>query len=248
MRLVVLGAHGTWPLPGGATSGYLLQHDGFNLWVDLGTGTLANLQRHVGLLDVGAAVISHRHPDHLVDLYPFFYARLFHPERPAGLPLFAAPEVLDRVRALVSDQGAADMARVFDHRMVEPGQEFRAGPFRVRTAPMYHPVPTLGMRVEAGGKAVAYSADTGPTEELVQLARGADVLVSEATWPDPPADGPPTHLSGAQAGEHAARAGVGRLVLTHIWPTYDPSAVAERAAGRFDGPVILAEEGLVMDP
>ncbi|MGH2527416.1 MAG: MBL fold metallo-hydrolase, partial [Actinomycetota bacterium] len=75
MKLIVLGASGTWPNPGSATSGYLVQHDGFNLWVDAGTGTLANLQRHIDLADIHGIVISHEHPDHFVDLYPCFYAR-----------------------------------------------------------------------------------------------------------------------------------------------------------------------------
>jgi ribonuclease BN (tRNA processing enzyme) len=247
MKLTVLGAHGTWPLPGGATTGYLLRHDGFALWVDLGTGTIANLQRHVDMVDVDAAVISHRHPDHLVDIYPFFYALLFHPQSPRGLPLFAAPEVFDHARSLLSDSGGAEMADVFDLRTVEPGDVFEAGPFTVRTAQMQHPVPTLGMRIEAGGAVLAYSADTGPTDALVDLARDADLLLSEATWPDPPEGARSIHLSGGQAGEHAARAGAGSLMLTHIWPTYERSTVAERARETFGAEVVLAEENMDTD-
>jgi ribonuclease BN (tRNA processing enzyme) len=247
MKLTVLGAHGTWPLPGGATTGYLVRHGGFSLWVDLGTGTFANLQRHVDILDVDALVISHRHPDHLLDLYPFFYARLFHPETPRGLPFHAAPEVFDHLRALLSDQGADQLGEVFDMRTVEPGESFEAGPLRIRTAPMQHPVPTFGMRIEADGSVLAYSADTGPTETLVELGRDANLLLSEATWQDPPTGARSIHLSGGQAGEHAARAGAARLMLTHIWPTVDRATVAERARGTFGGDVLLAEEGLEVE-
>src|SRR5437899_13048616 len=84
-----------------------------------------------------------------------------------------------------------ELAGAFDAHVVELGSGFEVGPFSIRTAPMRHPVPTLGMRIEAGGTARAYSADTGPTEELVRLATGADLLLCEATWlAVPPAAGP----------------------------------------------------------
>lgn len=247
MKLTILGAHGTYALPGGATSGYLVRHEGHALWVDAGTGTFANLQRHEGVLDVDAVILSHRHPDHIVDLYPFFYARMFHPERPRGLPVYAPQGVFDHLKALLSDQGSDDLGRVFDLRPVEPGETFESGPFRVDTAPMAHPVPTLGMRIQADGTALAYSADTGPTDALVGLARDAALVLSEATWDEPRTGADPIHLTGAQAGEHAARAGAGGLVLTHIWPTVDRDAVCDAAEAAFGREVEVAQEGLEVE-
>jgi ribonuclease BN (tRNA processing enzyme) len=248
MELVVLGAHGTWPKPGGATSGYLLRHDGFTLWLDLGTGTMANLQRHVGLFDVGAVVISHAHPDHLVDLFPYFYARHFSPERPVGTPLFCPPRVLDRVMALIGEDTPSEVAESFALTEINPGEGFEAGPFRVTTAPMAHPVPTIGLRVETeGGATLAYTADTGPTKELVPMARGADVLLSEASWQEDGRQRTPIHLTGRQAGEAARDAGVDTLILTHIWPTLDRSRSAGEAAEAFPGEIVLAEEGMVRE-
>jgi ribonuclease BN (tRNA processing enzyme) len=208
---------------------------------------MANLQRHIGLLDLDAVIFSHEHPDHFLDLYPYFYARLFHPENPAPLPLFAPPGAFGRARSLVSDSGRVNMGRAFDVREVDPGDDIQIGPFRILTAPMRHPVPTLGMRFEADGATLAYSADTGPTEALVSLSRGADVLMSEATWLEAPQEVEPLHLTGREAGEHAARAGVGTLLLTHIWPTFDHEEVADRARETFQGPVVLAREGLEVD-
>jgi ribonuclease BN (tRNA processing enzyme) len=91
---------------------------------------------------------------------------------------------------------------------------------------------------------IAYSADTGPCDDLVELARGADVLLSEASFtdgPDLPAD---LHLTARQAGEHAARAGVGELVLTHLVPWNDPVTTLEQASEAFAGPLRLAASGL----
>jgi ribonuclease BN (tRNA processing enzyme) len=245
MELVVLGGQGTWPDAGGACTGYLVREGGFTLWMDLGTGTMANLQRHVDLLDVDAVVVSHRHPDHLLDLFPYFYARLFHPARPTGLPLYLPPEAIDHVVALMSDQGGEELRNVFDVREVRPGSDFSTGPFRIRTAPMRHPVPTLGMRIESDGRVLAYSADTGPSEDLVELARDAGLLLSEATWLDVPGRAQPIHLSAGQAAEHASRADAGRLLLTHVrWTQTDRQGGLDRASAQYGGAIDVAEAGL----
>jgi ribonuclease BN (tRNA processing enzyme) len=239
MELVMLGVGGGWARPGGAACGYLVRHDGFNLWIDAGTGTMANLQRHIALEDVHAVAISHRHFDHFLDLYPFWLSRWWVDQRPGPLPLFAPPGLFEHAVQLEPKLGDA-----FRPQVIEPGSDFDAGPLRVRTRPMNHPVPTLGMRIEADGIALAYSADTGPTGELVQLSQGADVLLCEATWLERREGWDPIHLTSSQAGEHATKAGVGRLVLTHIWPATDLNQAELRARETFGGPVTVGEEGL----
>lgn len=243
MELIVLGTGGGWPRRGGAACGYLLRHDGFTLWLDAGTGTMANLERHAGLFEVDAVVVSHRHFDHFLDLYPYFLARCFRRGQPelAPVPLFAPPGMFEHALQL-----EADLGKAFEVREVDPGSEFGTGPFRVRTASMRHPVPTLGLRLDWGGACMAYTADTGATPEVVELARDAEVLLSEATYMFPGEGSPDNHLAASEAGEHAARAEVGRLVLTHIWPTHDPEASVEEAARAFDGPVMAAREGMTM--
>lgn len=243
MELTILGAHGTWPGAGGATSGLLVRHEGFSLWADAGSGTLANLQRHVGLFDVGAVMISHSHPDHVSDLYSYLMARMFSPEHPPKIPLYLAPNVAERFNPLLADDSAdMGLSQGFDVVVVEPGQHLQIGPFSVATAPMRHTVPTIGVRLEADGASMAYSADTGPTEELVKLARGADVLVAEASYQELGKDLPPIHLSAREAGEAAAAAGVGHLVLTHIRPYLDRDRSREEAAGAFDGEVEAGQD------
>jgi len=247
VELTVLGASGTWPNGGAATSGYLVRHEGFNLYVDAGTGTLANLQRHIGIADIHGILISHEHPDHFVDLYPTFYARHYGALGPPGLPLYAPVRFAGRAEGLLSEDSRRAMRQAFDWHELEPGEGFEVGPFRVRTALMEHlGLPALGFRLEAGGATLAYTGDTGPTAAIETLAAGADVLLSEATWQDGE-ELLPFHLSARQAGEHAARAGVGRLVLTHIWPTVDRERSREQAADGFGGPVELAAEGMRLE-
>ena len=244
MQLTILGSGGGWPRPGLAASGYLLRHEGFVLWLDAGTGTLANLQEHVELLDVDAVVVSHRHFDHFLDLYPYFLALWFDQRRTHSIPLFAPPGMFEHAVQLEEN-----LFEVFESRVVGPGDRRQIGPFDLRTAPMAHPVPTLGMRFEADGASLAYSADTGPSQELIQLAHGADLLLSEATWLRRPPDVPMAlHMTAQEAGEHARRAQVGALMLTHIWPANDRSVAVEEADRGFGSdPVLIADEGLVMD-
>lgn len=246
MQLTVLGSDGTWPRAGGAASGYLIRHEGFDVWQDLGTGTMANLQRHVDLLDVDAVVVSHVHADHFVDLFPYFYARQYGAGPPAPrIPLVVPTGTEERIRSMLSQAGWEEFPTSFDLREIEPGEVLQLGPLRLVTARMAHPVPTLGCRYEADGAAIAYSADTGPTDELVDLARAADLLIAEATWLDDGRDYPPDlHMTAKEAGEQATKAEVSRLMLAHIQPIYDTDLSREEASAAFDGPVEVARPDL----
>lgn len=244
MELTVLGASGTWPNAETATSGYLVQNDGFNLWMDAGTGTLANLQQHIDLSEIHAILISHEHPDHFVDLYPCFYAWHYGELGEPGLPVFVPTDFTQKLADLVSIDSQVVMRTAFSFTELAPGEAFEVGPFAVKTEPMAHlGLPALGFRISSNGSVLAYTGDTGPTHHVEELARDADVLLSEATWQDRD-DLLPFHLSSRQAAIHAREAGAGELVLTHIWPTLDHEVSREQAAEEYDGPIRSAVEGM----
>ena len=243
MELIVLGSGGTWPRPAGATAGYLLRHDGYNLWMDAGTGTLARLQEHIGIADIHGVLITHGHPDHFVDVYPAFYARHYGGLGEPGIPLVAPEDFWGHMAGLVSEDGRDVAATSFDVKGIAPGAEFEMGPFRVTSFEMTHiGVQSLGYRIQADGATLAYTGDTGPSEEVVKLADASDLFLCEATWRHDD-DLLWFHMSARQAGEHAARAGAGRLVITHIWPTLDPEDSRAEAAGAFDGAIEVARGG-----
>lgn len=240
----MLGSSGTWPNDGTATSGYLVQHDGFNLYLDAGTGTLANLQQHIALSDIHAIAITHEHPDHFVDLYPTFYALFYGELGTPGLPVFVPLDFARKLADVVSIDSQVAMRTAFDFRDVPPGDAFEVGPFRVKTEPMEHlGLPALGYRIAADGHVLAYTGDTGPSPDVVALARDADVFLAEATWQDRD-DLLPFHMSARQAADHARAAGVGKLALTHIWPTLDREVSREQAADEWDGQIEVAVEGM----
>jgi ribonuclease BN (tRNA processing enzyme) len=110
----------------------------------------------------------------------------------------------------------------------------------IKSAPTNHTEGSLAYRVEAEGKALVYSGDTDESDSLVELAKGADLLVLECANPFKV----PGHLTPAEAGRLAARAGVPRLVLSHFYPPCDEVEVAALAGAEFSGEIIRAEDGL----
>jgi ribonuclease BN (tRNA processing enzyme) len=247
VELIVLGSAGAWPGPGQAASGYLVREDGFNLVLDLGTGALSNLQQHVAHRDIDAIVLSHEHLDHCLDIYPLFYARFFNPDPLDPLPVVTPPGLFQRINALEDNNGIRDMAATFEFREVEPGAEFELGPFRFSTRLLPHWVPNIGMRIESNDAVLTYTGDTGPSDDIEVLGQDAQVLLVEASWLDAPEERPPYHLTARQGGEHAHRAGAGRLVLSHFWPDLDRDRSREDAAEAFGGDIVLARENLPVE-
>lgn len=243
----MLGCAGTFPGPDSPCSGYLVEHDGFRLVVDLGAGALGQLQRHVGLLDIDAVFVTHLHADHCIDLVAYSYARRYHPSGiPPQLPVYGPPGTAKRLCGAFEEPPAEDLIGVYDFRIVSAGRQ-QIGPFAVTTARMNHPAECYGLRLEAGGRSLVYSGDSGECAELVTLAREADLLLCEASWLDDPAQPPDVHLSGREAGQHAAAARARRLLLTHIVAWTDAAAVEAEARGAYDGPVERAVCGRSYD-
>ena len=245
MRLTVLGGRGAFPAAGQACSGYLVEQDGFRLFVDPGYGSLLRLFDVVRADEIDAVYVTHGHPDHCVDLNPLLRARALRDDPATPLPVYALPGALDAVLALDRPGMLAD---ALDLREFEAGNAFGIGPFEVATRLLPHWLPNAGVRLTAGGASLAYTGDTGPDPEVVALARDADVLLAEATHVEEvPADSAAYLTSARQAGAQAAKAGVGRLVLTHLWPGDDPAAARRVAGQAFADPIEVARPGLTVE-
>ncbi|MEZ0113119.1 ribonuclease BN (tRNA processing enzyme) [Catenulispora sp. EB89] len=245
MRVTVLGGSGAWPVAGDACSGFLLTHEGFSILVDAGYAVLPRLLELMPAEQLDAVYISHGHPDHCADLNPLLRARALGGADPDPLPVYAPHGALNAVLAL-DRPGMLDAAVA--RRDFEPGESFSVGPFDLRTSLLPHWVPNAGVRAAAGGHAVVYTGDCGPHPALVELARGADALIAEATYPEVMAAGDAPYLSTArQAARQASEAGVGRLVLTHLWPGSEPGESLDAAAKEYGGRTHVARGGLSFD-
>lgn len=247
MDLTVIGCSGSLPGPTSSASCYLLEgdHEGrrWRVLLDLGSGALGPLQRFVDPLSVDAVLVSHLHPDHFFDISGLYVLWRYHPDGPRPRIPIWGPKGISRQCAraygLRRDPG---MSAEFDFHEYD-GTPIRLGPFTVHVSPVVHPIAAYGMRIETDSGVLVYSGDTGPCQELVDLAAGADLLLAESAFVESGANPVDLHLTGKQAGAAAAEAGVARLVLTHIPPWHDPQVCLAEAREVYDGPLEAAEVG-----
>ncbi len=231
LSIDVLGCSGSYPGPGGACSGYLVSDGSTRVWVDAGSGTLANLQRHVVPPDVvDAVVLSHEHPDHWSDLEGFWNLVRFVARR-EGVPVYAPPGLSARTYA--------DTSPELSWTEINDGDNVGIGSLDFTFSRTDHGPVTLAMRVDGGGRSMGYSSDTGAAWSLEALGPGLDLVFCEATVPQED-EGKMQHLSARQAGQTARAAGAARLVLTHLWASLDLEESRREGSEAFGAPVEVA--------
>lgn len=248
MQLTVLGSSGSFPSAGSVCSGYLVRTATATVVLDAGNGSTANLHRVVDLDDLDAVIVSHRHADHCVDLIGLHHAVRAHGRRAGGIALHAHESVTTTLAQLTSREAPYVFGDSFVVRHVDAGDVIDIGDLHVTLFPALHSVPALSMRLESAGRVLTYSGDSAGGPELVEAARGADLLLCEATWQGDDGDHPDgIHLTARGAGRIASAAGVRRLMLTHIAGHLDRQLSREQAAETWEGDVELAEDLLVTD-
>lgn len=236
LSLTVLGSCGGYPGPGRAASSYLVEGGGVRVWLDAGSGGLANLQRHVALPELDAVVISHRHPDHWHDIEGLAVASRYD----LGLdpiPIYA-PAGLRRLML-----GPAD---AFRWNTVTDDDRVAIGGLQLRFSRTDHGPETLAVRVEGEGATLGYSADTGPGWSLEALGHDLDLALCEATYLAD-REGTLQHLSARQAGATARSAGAALLIITHLQPSVDADAARREAVAAFGAEVTVAVEDMRID-
>jgi ribonuclease BN (tRNA processing enzyme) len=246
--LTVLGCSGSVPGPGAATSGYLLEAEGFVLGIEFGTGALAQLQLVRDPFALDAFLFSHLHPDHCADLVPLTVLRRYHPSpsRTGLLPVHAPAEAPSRFVAAYSpdaaDRAVTDLTDTYAFRPLNPGT-VHIGPFAVTVDRAAHPCDAYAFRITQDGTTLTYTGDTGWSDTVTELARDADVLLAEASWTDTPDRPPAMHLSGTEAGRLAEQAGAGRLLVTHVLPWTSVDDVLAEAKAAYAGEVTPVLQG-----
>lgn len=218
------------------------------LLVDCGGDVVQRLLAHgIDLEALRALIVTHEHADH-VSGFPLLMERLWLAGRREPLQVIGIAPAIAQARR---SHDAFDTSSWPDYPGAEyvevehaPGATvYEQGPWRVLGTPGVHSVPCIGLRVEHrdGSGVVAYSGDTAFTESMVELARGADLLVHEAGEDDA------MHTLPHEAARVAALAGVRRLVLVHLPPSLTKDeARLERARAVFPS-VILGEDGATFE-
>ena len=242
MRLTVLGSSASYPGPGRACAGHFLQAAGARVLLDCGNGVVSNLAQVIDPTVLDAVFVTHNHPDHYADLYVLHAALRYAPDGPRSpLPLYLPAGLWERIPLLLSERGAADIAEAFIPITLVAGQPVQIGGLSVTPHPVQHTDPTFALVAVADGATLTYTADTAPCGGVVEAARGADLLLAEATLEEA-YEGVALHMTAKQAGTLAREAGVRALVLVHIWPTNDRELMARHATAEFGATAIVAQE------
>lgn len=259
MLITVLGKSPAWQDADGACSGYLVREQGFNLLLDCGSGVFAKLRTLCDYIELDGILISHLHADHMLDLIPYSYALIYAPRQqpvpvagwpgtrwPARPGLHAPPGATDMFTQLAGSFGPDDLIHnAFEVREFEPSQTLEIGPLRARFCEVPHFTRTFAVELsDADGRRLTFSADCAPNDALVEFAADTDVLLIEATLPRPERTGIRGHLTPREAGEHAARAGARKVVITHYSDELDPDWLREEAVEGYGAEVEIAQEGL----
>ncbi|MEE2056707.1 cyclic nucleotide-degrading phosphodiesterase [Rhodococcus artemisiae] len=248
MRMTVLGCSGSVAGPDSPASGYLLTApDTPPLVIDFGPGVLGALQRHADPGEV-SVLLSHLHADHCLDIPGLLVWRRYSPNAPTGrVPVYGPAGTAQRLGVASAEVAGEvdDVSDTLDVRPLSDGATFRFGALTISPMKVNHPPEAYGFRITSdSGRTLVYTGDTGMCDQVVELARGADVLLSEASWTHAPGVRPEgIHLSGTEAGQVAARAGVGELLLTHIPPWTSREDVIAEAKAEFHGPVHAVTSG-----
>ncbi|NRD78374.1 MBL fold metallo-hydrolase [Bacillus sp. BRMEA1] len=240
MKLTVIGYWGGYPKKNSASAGYLLEHEGFHLLLDCGSGVLAKLQNVLQLEELDAVILSHYHPDHIADIGVLQHARLIQGllgKTVSNLPIYGHEFNHGEFVKLTYKEITKGVS-------YDPGKSLSVGPYQITFLKTNHPVPCYAMKIEAAGKVLVYTADSAFKEEFIEFSRGADLLLCECNFYGHQDGTPAGHMNSYNAGRLAQSAAVKQLILTHLPHYGDLEDLKNQASREFAGIIKLADEFL----
>ncbi len=247
IKLIVLGSGTCVPSLTRSAPGYYMEAEDYQLLVDCGSGTLLQLERAGrSYRDIDAVFITHRHPDHFADLMPLIHALLHTPKftREKDLFIFGPAEFITYYNMAIAT--VLGEPQEFTLQLHATYDKFDFGPFNVFTEKTLHSANSIAYRLEYEGKAVVFTGDADYDQGLIDISIAADLLVADCSFPD--ADKVKGHLSAKECGIVAKKAGVKKMLLSHLYPADTPDAERiNESREAFDGEVLLAEDLMKID-
>jgi ribonuclease BN (tRNA processing enzyme) len=248
MQLIILGSGTSIPLSDRASPSLALIVDDNPIIFDMGPGALRQLTKAgLDFEKIEQIFITHFHPDHTTDLIHFLFAsrlpsivknrKPFVITGPKGLKEFVSSLQEAYPNWLTLPSG---IMGIEEFEIGKTGQK-DYGSFRIIAGPASHTPHSLGYRIETKtGKSVVYSGDTGFCEDIVDLAKEADLLILECSFPDgQEVEG---HLTPSQAGRIAGMANVKQLLLTHFYPECLATDIETQCRTTYQGKLILGSD------
>lgn len=219
MRLTVLGTGTARPVADSAASGILVESGDTAVLFDIGSGIASRLEAAFGpATNLSGLVVGHFHADHWIDLAPLRYRFPWGDPAPQPLPVYLPPTGFERLEHLAAaiNERPGFFAPAFAVTEYASGDVIRIGELTIEPHAVGHYVPAWSMNITGPDARVVYAGDMGPSDAVVELAKGADLLILEATLESAATDDTRRgHLSTEEAIDHVARAGVPRGLLVH---------------------------------
>ncbi len=247
MELTILGSGTGIPLLQRGAPGYLIKIDNNPLLFDSGSGTLLRLL-HIGIdyKQLNHVFYTHTHCDHTADLIPLIQALRTTPNYKRKEKLF-----------LYGPEGFANflkiLTQVFGDWLLDPSfpveirelnkDQLKFTNWSVKTIPVQHSQAAIAYRIESkAAKSIVYSGDTDYCSGIIELSKGADVLILECSFPD--SKKMKGHLTPSEAAEIAESAGCKHLILTHLYPPIEEleADIQSKCPKIFSGKISIAQD------
>jgi ribonuclease BN (tRNA processing enzyme) len=229
-RLTVLGCSNAVPHPASPASGYLVEWEETAILLDVGQGVVRRLERLLDPRSLAGVVVGHLHADHYLDLVGLRYLYPWAGRPPSRLPVHLPPGGRDRFTALADaiSERPTFFDDSFDIDEYDSDTTLRIGPLTMRFHRSQHYVPAWAVSLEApDGTLIVYTGDTGPSDDMSEFARGADLLLVEAALRSAADDDPKRgHLTPQEAIDLARCSEAKAALIVH----YDPTRRAELEA------------------
>ena len=253
MKLVVLGSGTSIPHAFRAAAGYWLETDSGHALLDISADIPHRLAAEtLDWVNLDAIWISHFHLDHLGGLSPFLFATRSAPQtqqRTQPLRIFGPVGIVEILKAIDESNDYRLLKQPFPVELneVEPGNEFELLPGVNSVAfSTPHTKESLAIRLkDKRGSVFVYTSDTGFSDELAEFAAGADLLLTECSFPqNKPVK---THLELTDAMRIARKSQPGMLLLSHLYFEWDGIDLAAEARKLWPGETIAAFDGLRLE-
>lgn len=245
MEIFFLGTGTSIPTLEHTPAGLIVKASDRSLLLDIGPGTLSRLYR-AGLTydQIGELLLTHLHPDHTLDFATLLLAFNYAPgaERTAPFQVTGGRDLRDFLQRLITlyPEVAPASFKLLLRQVYR--DQFKVGDLDVRSAPTGHTPDSIGYRLDDGKHSLVYSGDATVRGELADLAAGADLLITECSFPS--GWGTEEHFNADTVGAIAQQAAVKSLAITHRYPPALEVDLVEQIHRRYTGDVILPHDGL----
>lgn len=216
MKVTILGFWGGYPSQNIGTTGYLVQSQNFNLLLDVGSGTLLELEKHLDPLDLDAVLLTHYHHDHTADVGVLQYLwQLNEKKETKILPIYGHAEDPLNFGALTWPNASKGISYMED-------TELLIGPFKITFKKTIHPVPAFATRIEEknSGQVLTFTSDTQFFSGLIDFAKDSDLLITDTNFFQD-FEGTKWHLTTKESAKLFNESHSQKMLISHLSPKLD---------------------------